>query len=296
MLTTVLDQLTGQLERRFLINAFFPVLVASMAGVLVVVIGNGGVDDGLTLWRRQDGAVQIAVIVGLVAVDFVVANVLSNGILGITRLFEGYRAGKTLASWGRNYHFHRLHQIVDNDAKHIRYPQARTADQLAPTALGNYLAAAERYPADRYGVQGVRLWGRLYHLLPGDLRDSMNAARESMEFFLIMSLLSGIFAVAAGTYLLFQPVTAAQFFLPLLGGALLCVVSYATALLPARVFGDHVRTAYDMHRLTLFDAMGWPRPASIEEERVQWRLLVGFLDEGAPDVIHRWVPSAGASE
>jgi hypothetical protein len=296
MVTGILSQVTGQLDRRFLLNAFFPTVAFSLLVALTVATGTGGVGPALDLWKQASSVVQVLLAVGWVAVVFVTANLLANAGLWITRLFEGYAAPASwFAPWGRNYHQWRAKSVLEHDPEGFQrcypvYPRALSRDDVAPTRLGNLLLSAESYAEDRYGVPAVRVWPRLYHLLPAVLVSSMSEARASMEFLLVMAFLAALYAPAAGIYLLACAGPTAWFLGALFGGALVAAVAYAASLAPAAVYGDHVRAAFDMHRLELLAAIRAPAPATLDEERRIWDQAVVFLDGGHP---HLWRYVAG---
>src|SRR3954454_15044720 len=188
MVASILSQVTGQLEKRFLLNAFFPALLFSIALGLTCAASFGGIAAGIEWWGQQDGVVQALLVIGWVALTFVFANVLANGTLDIVRLFEGYaRPAKWFAGWGRNHHLRTAAEVLERSEDEFQrrfppFPRHLTKEQVAPTRLGNILLSAERYPRDRYGVASVRVWPRLFHLIPDGIADSMASARASMEF------------------------------------------------------------------------------------------------------------------
>lgn len=289
MFSSILGQLTGQLERRFLLNSFFPVLVFSLLSGLVVASGQTGVDTVVELWSRQPTVVQVSVLIGYVAIVFVGANLLANGILGITKLFEGYAAPASwFAGFGRNYQRWRASRMEAEQARY-RYPPESPSQQFAPTSLGNVLKSAEVYPTNRYGLDAVRVWPRLYHLLPEAFRTSTNSAREAMEFLLAISFLALLFAVGSAFYLICVAAPLAQFITCVAGGSAVSILAYVGALSPASIFGDHIRTAFDLYRLDLLRAMKLPAPATLDEERRMWKHVVRFLEQTDFDHIWRYV-------
>jgi hypothetical protein len=126
-----------------------------------------------------------------------------------------------------------------------------------PTRLGDILRAAEHRPAASYGLDAVICWGALTQLLPAEQRTSLTNARATLDtaargwlwgaLFLVWTPLSW-WALAVGV-----------------GVPLLC---YRFGILPRAVtFGELIVTAYDVHRMALYDALYLPKPFSPEEER-----------------------------
>ena len=50
-----------------------------------------------------------------------------------------------------------------------------------PTSIGNILRAAERRPADKYGLDAIIVWPRLWLLLPEATRTELRAAYGSLD-------------------------------------------------------------------------------------------------------------------
>jgi hypothetical protein len=84
-------------------------------------------------------------------------------------------------------------------ASDLRYLYPRP-DRLMPTRLGNALRAAEDRAGERYGLDTVTTWPRLFPLIPDklaagviDLRNQLDlAARLSVTFFLLGSIYLGL--------------------------------------------------------------------------------------------------------
>jgi hypothetical protein len=60
-----------------------------------------------------------------------------------------------------------------------RYPAA--VGYLLPTPIGNILRAAERRPADKYGLDTIIVWPHLWLLLPETTRRELRTARTSLD-------------------------------------------------------------------------------------------------------------------
>ncbi|HWC09263.1 MAG TPA: hypothetical protein VG458_09435, partial [Solirubrobacterales bacterium] len=90
MVETILSKVTGQLEKRFVLNALFPTLVFALALALVGAAGRDGVPPAIDKWEGLSAGIQVLLAIGAVGAVFLVANILANGSLTITRIFEGY--------------------------------------------------------------------------------------------------------------------------------------------------------------------------------------------------------------
>ena len=298
MLTGILNGVTGQLDKRFLLNAFFPTVVFSIALILAGAASASGVEPAVETWDALDATVKILLTVGWFTAVIVAANILATKVLGIVKLFEGYALPwgmRWAAKPGRNRQHAQAKQLwataMSDDPGDAREqfqerfpvaPRKLTPGEVAPTRLGNLLLSAETYSRDRYGVDAVRVWPRLYHLLPEKLLTSMAEARASMELLLVVAFLAGVYAPLASIWLLATGAPDAWFFGALLGGALLSYTAYWGALAPATIYGDHVRAAFDLHRLELLAAMRTPIPATPDEERRTWTRATRLLEYGEP--------------
>jgi hypothetical protein len=306
MVSAVLDQVTGQLDQRFVVNALFPVLIFGLGLGLALAVGTGGVEAGIGSWEGLDTALKTLIAIGAVGLVFVCANILASGMQGVVRLFEGYLPSflGPVASWARNARLKEAAKLLDkaareDDAAFVAedrfqrsfpvFPRSLSADRIAATRLGNVLRSAETYSRDRYGVDSVRIWPRLYALLPEDLTTSMTEARSSMEFLLAVAFLAGIYAPLASIYLVATSSSLIWVLSALLISSLVSLAAYLGALAPAAVYGDHIRVAFDLHRFELLAKAGVPLPATPAEEHRTWAAFIKFLEFGKPHNTWRYV-------
>jgi hypothetical protein len=285
VIPTILSQVTGQLDKRFLLNAFFPTLLFSLLGALVAAAGSGGVGEAVSAWEGQPSATRVLIVVGWVAGTLVAANLVANGTLWIIRLFEGYALPfRSLRNGGKRYQLTRAQEATDDEIE-SRFPVHKPRDELtwddmAPTSLGNVLSSAETYPDRRYGAPAVRVWPRLYGLLPPEAQAALEQSRASMEFMLVVAFFASVFLLPATVYLMYVESDLAWTLSALLGSALVALVAYRGAHAPAEIYGAQVRAAFDLHRFKLLVALNVPLPATLQEERGTWRDVIHFLDRG----------------
>jgi hypothetical protein len=160
-----------------------------------------------------------------------------------------------------------------------------------PTRLGDILRTAERRPGASYGLDAVVCWGALSRLVPAELRSQLSGERAALDTAARAWLWGALFLVWAP---LSWWAVAVGLGLPLL--------SYRFGILPRAVtFGELIVTAYDLHRMALYDALHLPRPVSPGEERATagpraTKVLTGALVEQG--LAYRFEPppstSAGA--
>lgn len=144
--------------------------------------------------------------------------------------------------------------------------------EIRPTRLGNILRAGETASAQKYGLEAYVCWPRLWPLLPAHLREDLSAVRNrllTLAELWGMGLLSLVWVVWS------------WWALPL---ALLWMwLAYLLALPVAMTYADLIESAFDLYRFSLYDALGWPRPANSDEEAAKGQALTEFLWRGASE-------------
>jgi hypothetical protein len=157
-----------------------------------------------------------------------------------------------------------------------RFPPTQTPPQpedVMPTAVGNRLKAAELHPQARYGMDSIITWPRLWPLLSDELRQAISEARVNLNAaarLLGWGLLTCVWVVWGAIWAV-----------PL--GLMLTVVAWFRAVYAAEVYGDLIRTAFDLHRFDLYAALQWPRPPDSASERVYGERLTQYLFRGILD-------------
>lgn len=164
-----------------------------------------------------------------------------------------------------------------------RIPEQRQLQM--PTRLGNVLRSAERRPMDKYGLDSVVCWTALWLVLPEQTRTELVQARSTVDNATRMWLWGALFLV-------WTPWT--WWAIPI--AVLVPALAYHVGILgAATLFGDLVVAAYDLHRMSLYDALHLPRPTSPVEEigtsgPRATNALWGGLDE--PSIRYTSGPSA----
>jgi len=142
-----------------------------------------------------------------------------------------------------------------------------------PTRLGDILRAAERRPADKYGLDAIACWPALWLLLPAEAKTELVQARSALDNAARTWLWGGLFVVWTPWTWLALPIA-------IVVPALAYYISMLTA---AAAFGDLTATAFDLYRFQLYDSLHLPRPTSPTLERQDGsrvtRLLWTGLDE-----------------
>lgn len=148
--------------------------------------------------------------------------------------------------------------------------------RLLPTALGNALRAAEDVPYQRYGLDAIVIWPRLYPLLPQDMiglladrRNQLDLAARFCAVFLLCAIISLFFLYPHGWWLLVP-----LFIL------LLARLSYRGAVAAAVAYGESVQSAFDLYRFELHKALRIPAPPNLHAEKKTNQLITNFLRQG----------------
>ena len=170
----------------------------------------------------------------------------------------------------------------------LMYPE--DISDVMPSRFGNVLKAAENYPGERYGFDGVQFWPRLVHVIPADYRTNIDNTRNELSFLANMSILSAVFSFlsvvaiffsmaavsgagtdpkiyymfweAAGKYLLFAGI-----------GFAFSYFFYNASILSVGSFALIVRSSFDLFRLELLKELDLERPKDSIQEFKIWNNL-----------------------
>ena len=282
MFGSIFDKVTSLLDRRFVLGLLLPTFVF-FGGVGALVATDIGWNRTISWWQSIDTARQVTVAIAAVIGLIFLTTVLGTQVVAMTRVLEGYWrwawVDKTVGKVGRARQNHRRSKL-SQDASAMGYLRAYLAfaptefGAVLPTRLGNTLRAAESYSGDgeRWGIDAAFWWPRLYLIIPGSARDQVDDARASLDQMVLLSWLSAVFAAVAvgfgigGLRLAVWASCAA-------GGLVLSWFSYRAATASAAVFGDLVRSCFDLFRTDLLTQLGWPVPDNLRDERALWGVL-----------------------
>lgn len=307
MLTAFWQAVGGKLADRFAAVSV-PALVFWLGGLAAWIVHRGSlaaVSRQLGWLDRHGAGVQVAVLVTVllgVAGSGIVVGELAGPVL---RFLEGYwprwadplrlrlahrlaeRAAAEARAWQKAYE--RVQPTADPTAEDLavyarlerrRRRRPSSPGYFLPTPIGNILRAAERRPFDKYGLDAVILWPRLWPALPETLRSDLLAARASLDRAAIASIWGVLFCAFALFTLWAIPIG--------LGVAATAVA----AVIPGRAqaFGDLLEAAYDQYRTTLYTQLRWPLPANPHHERAEGHRLTSYLWRGSDDMSPAFIP------
>jgi hypothetical protein len=152
-------------------------------------------------------------------------------------------------------------------------PQANT--DIMPTRLGNLLRAATRQPVNKYGLDAIICWSRLWMLLPELAKKDLQEARADLNTAARVWLWSLLFC--SWTFLAKDPWAT----WPLLLGLLSGWFAYHWALAAASTYGEMLEAAFDIHRHLLYQSIRWNLPPDPSVERQVGEALTKYLQSGS---------------
>ncbi|MFG2126896.1 hypothetical protein ACGFNV_03690 [Streptomyces sp. NPDC048751] len=302
MLTSLVKESAGVLDRRFLLVAFLPSLAFVWGSAVLGAVVALGARRARADWSRL-GAYDKTL---LIAVAFVAALLIATLLAGwsdqLVRWYAGYwptSLGRVVGELGSTWHRGRQRRLAQEALTDRRteavlndcYPPETQPEQVRPTRLGNVLKSAERYPRLRYGLDAVLVWPRLYPLLPDRVVAGLAAARADLECRLVMATLFALFAALSGTALLVTQQSWWLFAVCFGGGALAAWISYMTGVSAAVGYAEQVKVAFDVYRTDLLRHLDGTEPRTAAGERRRWQELSLLWWRGVRDGIEEPTPS-----
>lgn len=277
MVGTLADKVSGLLDPRFRLTVWLPTLVFALALGAIAVLGVGW-RESVDWWRSAGTEGQIALALCAFAAVTLAAFLLSAQLMGFLRFFEGYwddlPLGAALARRRKAHYRAKLSELLAaDDAATVYYRYPPLLEKVMPTRFGNILRASEMHPNLRYGLDAVIAWPRLYTLLPASFTDSFAAAKSQMDLMAVWTLLSVAFALLGGglAAALLPPGAALAC---VWGAALSAALGYHALVRNATPYGELVKSAFDVHRKAMLDAIGWTAASSLDAERDQWTAII----------------------
>ena len=157
----------------------------------------------------------------------------------------------------------------------LRYPDRSSL--LLPTVFGNVLRAFEVYPRVMYGMEGIDGWSRILAVVPKDYRELIDDAKAQVDWWVNLSVVS-FFFLAEFWFIIFYKW---RLTLPWYYITLNVLIPFVIFLLFNMFFswraasavvgwGDYVKSAFDLFRFNLLDALFIDHPKTREEEKDLW--------------------------
>lgn len=146
----------------------------------------------------------------------------------------------------------------------------RLAD-IMPTKLGNVLRVAECKPSEKYGLDAVVCWSRLWLLLPDTAKKDLKSTRDELNSAVRLWLWSVLFTI----WFFFG----AWWAVPI-GIISACFAYYCWAIPAARSYGALVEAVFDLYRHLLYQSLRWNLPSEPSVERRVGNELTLYLLQG----------------
>ncbi len=289
MLDEFWESLGEDLAKRWVEHLFGPAGLFWLGGVLLLALEQRVGEQAVAAWLNLSAWVQGALAVIAIAGVVGSALLMRLFVFPLLRVLEGYWwrplrmwVTRRLAKrWQKRYERARALkkresealteaeqlELIELEGWLHQYPR-RVVD-LMPTGLGNLLRARELGPRDRYGLDAVVCWARLWGLLPGDLREDLMQARAALNR-RVEAFGWGVLFLLWGCISLWA--------IPV--GVVWMLIAYAQAVRAAGPYGELVETAFDLYRWRLYDVLGWQRPADSASEKTCGEALSEFLWRG----------------
>jgi hypothetical protein len=211
------------------------------------------------------------------------------------RLFEGYGAYNPLKlfGWMERRRFRRIVDEVERLDNEYRecimlnkdFPKKSTLrrntlmrqlaeefpdqeEYLLPTPFGNVIRSFEIYSRYMYGLEAVDGWARLLAVIPKDYLEHTNNARAKVDFWVNLGI---IFALLQIEYIMLAFVTGTS-----LKWWVVLLFIWLGTIAPLRAtgaaieWGDFVKSAFDVYRFKLLEALGIDLPKTREGEKKLW--------------------------
>jgi hypothetical protein len=275
MFSQIAERASQQFDRRFLLNAFLPVLFAVLALLLVLTSSLRVPFTEAWQWLSELTAItQLLLSAAIIAVVWFLAGLLASNWRKIVRLYEGYplrlQATSLARALARNederdhfprraldyipgipYHRAERRRLLLGGRQldlYAKYPGEDHLNSLLPSQVGNTLLSGELYGLDRYSFDLNLLWPRLAHLIPEQAALDLDRFKEEHQFPLILSFVCAAFSVLAGSFVLVATGPWNLFVLVTLTGLLLAYGSYLLSLERTDEYAEQLRAITDLYR------------------------------------------------
>lgn len=304
MYSKFLEGMTGKVAEQWVTNLLTPAFVFWFGGLAVCISRFGW--DPLKDWvLKQPQTVQVGLLILGLLVIAISATVIQRCDRAMLRFLEGYwpkwlrwpkwmpkrffnrtqwyvdRWKSNQKRWGELYSkgedqltAEELNEYAQLDWLIVHSPSK--PNQFMPTRLGNLLRAAEYRSRERYGLDAVVCWPRLWLVLPESTRKELQEARVALNTAVRICLWS----------LLFLVWTPLAWWAPLLAFSA-AWLSYRMALQTASVYVDLLEATFDVHRHLLYQSLRVKLPQNPNHESEDGKKLTQYLwrepDPSMPD-------------
>lgn len=293
-----LEELGTALAKKWVAATLTPGLFFFLAG-LALLITRYATWTKFFCWVQDRSSLPqvVLLLVGLSVAVAVSGYVVASLVDTVFRLLEGYwpRWCKSLTTRRVASKLNRLKQdekrfehlalkadtksLADQELREYLNLQERLMwmpkeKYLMPTELGNVLRTAETRPLDKYGLDGVVLWPRLWFVLPDLARKELIEARKRIDATAQLWLWSVLFW-------LWAPLLTLWFWVPIVVGSTVAAYAYSNLVREARVYAELFDSIFDLYRRRVYEAIGWPGPTNPGEEQREGKKVTQYLLRGS---------------
>lgn len=310
MFETALNTITSFFDKRFITTIFLPCLTICSIFTFLIIFTQG-IESFIQFWNVQSIEVQVFIIITYLLLVYLLAYFLLVFLRNITKLYEGYwdnilglsespnskirkkiytNTIKKLYDKRKEYYIKEYEYIRDyldnrsaNDSKsenyfnELYYYYPFDKEYIMPTRLGNILQSSETYSLNRYGIDAVTGWPRLYPLLSESSKNMIVENKSALDSMLIISFLGLGFSIVSGLYLIFIKPSWPLFLISFWGGLIIWWFAYRNAIIAALGYSESIKSAFDLNHVNLIKALGYEIPKSIDDEKKEWTKITQFI-------------------
>jgi len=301
----------GKLAEQWVANLVTPAFVFWSGGLLTYIQHHGWQPIANIFPDSKLEALQIGIIAGILILIYLSALIVQRFDTEILRGLEGYWypgiRKLPLLNWLRKRHIQKRDRYLENwyplrrkekdqtltsndraeliriDCALRQYPTDET--DFLPTHLGNILRAAERRPYDRYGLDAIVCWPRLWLLLPENARKDIQEARLTLNNGVRVFAWSILFLVWSIWSFWAIPLT-----------LLSALFAYCWILDSAILYGELIESVFDLYRTALYQSLRFPLPTNPSEELAIGLQITEYLFRGSQRPTPLFLPPSTSSE
>jgi uncharacterized repeat protein (TIGR01451 family) len=303
-MSNLLSTISGQFTKTFILGAFFPAVVFVILNLVLVLPFLPAELSPVEVLKDFDKEWQAAT---ALFAAIVVSGLLYGLNIPLIRLYEGYlfeetwlgrrmrkRQAKKLAGMEEEMEQLRTayydmdaddegHGEVERELtllwseRRLRFPRGESF--LAPTALGNVIAAFEHYAHDQYGIDSVVLWPRLIGIIDDSFAGAIDDAKTSFDFFVNSSFLLVVLTLEYLSASLYARTSFSSLPAALISLGVVVVLgtlawlAYRASIDSAIGWGDLVKAAFDLYRSDLLAKLGYETDLTNAEEFDLWQQI-----------------------
>jgi hypothetical protein len=309
MTSKLLESFGGKFAEQWVTTLLTPAF-AFWAGGLIAIIQRWGWQSLTKQFSQYPEPLQIAILISCFGAIALSAFIVQRFDLTILRFLEGYwqpwlRPFQRRLTQREKTRFRKIEKdlstlvnkgisnlspeekaaYVKLDGQQMHLPS--TADQLLPTRLGNILRATERRPEERYGLDAIICWSRLWLLLPDTTRKDLQAARAELNNAARLWLWSILFSI--------WTVLGAWWAIPI---ALFTagITYYGWILDAATTYADLIDATFDVHRTLLYKSLRWQLPTTAAAEIEAGKQLTAYLWNGSDSATLHFVQAQSTQD